>query len=168
MSDEKEPFLARWSRLKQEQLAGEPGASPVPASAERRTDSESDAAPPLPPLEELTPQSDFSAFMGPKVADALRRAALKKLFADPRINVPDLFEPFVGDWTGGEAIPAEMLSRLQQARAAVLGKSGMQDAPQPSPQAADSQAEEPRSGEPPAQEQEQQTRSDGVPGRQDA
>ncbi|HVB49146.1 MAG TPA: DUF3306 domain-containing protein [Burkholderiales bacterium] len=180
MSDEKEPFLARWSRLKQEQLAGEAAADPVPASAERRTDPQSDSAPPLPPLEELTPQSDFTVFMGPKVADALRRAALKKLFADPQINVPDLFEPFAGDWTGGEAIPQELLARLQQARAAVLGGSGTRDAPQ----AADANAHERRADEVLAQAQEkeqeqeqeqqqqqqqqQQSRSDGVPGRQDA
>ena len=42
------------------------------------------AAPPaLPPVEKLTPESDFAPFMHPKVDDALRRVALKKLFARP-------------------------------------------------------------------------------------
>jgi hypothetical protein len=48
----------------------------------------------LPPPESLTPESDFSAFMGPKVKDELRRVALKKLFSDPHFNAADPFEPF--------------------------------------------------------------------------
>ena len=116
----------------------------------------------LPPLEELTPQSDFSAFMGPKVADALRRAALKKLFAHPQINVADPFEPFSGDWTVGEAIPEEMLARLQQARAALLREPETQAAAAPeNAQTNDPQAQE-------TEPEQQEARSDSVPGRQDA
>ena len=158
MSSEKEPFLSRWSRLKQKRVTGAQSAKPesVPAQA-----GEGGApAAPLPPLEELTPQSDFSAFMSPKVADALRRAALKKLFAHPEINVADPYEPFSGDWTIGEPIPEEMLARLQEAREALLRKP-------------DAQAEAPTADaaldEPPAQEQqEEEARSEGVTGRQDA
>jgi hypothetical protein len=54
--------------------------------------------------------------MNPKVQDTLRRAALKKLFADPHFNVPDPFEAYSGDWTGGEPISQEMLATLNQAR----------------------------------------------------
>jgi len=156
MSDDKEPFLARWSRLKQERLDGEQSAKPA-APAPAGADARGGAAAELPPAEDLTPQSDFSAFMSSKVADSLRRAALKKLFAHPEINVADAFEPFSGDWTIGKAIPEEMLARLQQARAALQQEPNAQ---------ADSSAGDAEADDP--SPQEQQSRSDSVPGRQDA
>jgi hypothetical protein len=106
-AEEKEAFLSRWSRRKQAQERATPDA---PARADDA------AAPELPPVEELTPQSDFAPFMHPKVGDALRRVALKKLFGDPHFNAPDLFEPFSGDWTGGDPISDELLKTLNQAR----------------------------------------------------
>jgi hypothetical protein len=112
MAQEKEPFLSRWSRLKQEKPA-EKDDKPVAAQA--------DAAPPeLPPVESLTPDSDFRSFMHPKVADALRRVALKKLFSDPHFNVADPYEAYSGDWTGSEPIPEEMLASLKQARSVLF------------------------------------------------
>ena|SRR5689334_19913985 len=101
MADEKESFLARWSRLKRE--------APAPKEADA-------PAPLVPPIESLTPESDFAAFMNPKVKDELRRLALKKLFSDPHFKLADPFEPFSGDWTVGEPIPEEMLKTLAQAR----------------------------------------------------
>ncbi len=155
MSDDKEPFLARWSRLKHERPADEQSAEPAPPPEEAH--ARGGAAAQLPPPEDLTPQSDFSAFMSSKVADALRRAALKKLFAHPDINVADPFEPFSGDWTIGKAIPEEMLARLQQARAALRQEPGAQA----EPSTADAEANDPSP-------EEQQARSDSAPGRQDA
>lgn len=105
MAEEKERFLTRWSRLKRD--------AKEPQGGEKEKQSE---APALPPVETLTPESDFSGFMHPKVEDALRRVALKKLFSDPHFNVPDPFEAYSGDWTGGEPIPDEMLATLNQAR----------------------------------------------------
>ncbi len=103
MSEEKkEAFLDRWSRLKKEQKE-------LPVEDEK-------PAPTLPPVDKLTPESDFSPFMNPKVEDALRRVALKKLFSDPHFNLPDPFEAYSGDWTGGEPIPEEMLAALNQAQ----------------------------------------------------
>jgi hypothetical protein len=104
MAQDKENFLTRWSRLKQEQEKTLP---------EKTDDS---PAPALPPVDTLTPESDFSGFMHPKVEDALRRVALKKLFSDPHFNVPDPYEAYSGDWTGGEPIPDEMMATLNQAR----------------------------------------------------
>jgi hypothetical protein len=46
----------------------------------------------------------------------LRRVALKKLFSDPHFNLPDPYEAYSGDWTGGEPISEEMLATLNQAR----------------------------------------------------
>jgi hypothetical protein len=81
----------------------------------------------LPPVENLTPEADFTGFMHPKVEDALRRAALKKLFSDPHFNVPDPYEPFSGDWTGGEPISEEMLATLNQARTLLFDKEEKKD-----------------------------------------
>jgi hypothetical protein len=105
-AEDKEAFLSRWSRLKQEQ------AREAPLPEEKKEVP----APALPPMESLTPESDFAPFMHPKVADALRRVALKKLFADPHFNVPDLNEAYSGDWTGGDPISEELLKTLNQAR----------------------------------------------------
>ena len=103
---DKEAFLSRWSRLKQEQ------------AREASLPAEKQEAPPpaLPPVESLTPASDFAPFMHPKVGDALRRVALKKLFGDPHFNVPDVNEAYSGDWTGGDPISEELLKTLNQAR----------------------------------------------------
>ena len=103
MAEDKEAFLSRWSRLKKE-----------PAEPVEKKDEQ--PAPALPPVDKLTPESDFSGFMHPKVEDALRRVALKKLFSDPHFNVPDPYEAYSGDWTGGEPIPDEMLAALNQAK----------------------------------------------------
>ena len=108
MAHDKETFLARWSRLKREEkLPEEKDETELPA---------------LPPLDKLTPESDFSPFMHPKVEDALRRTALKKLFSDPHFNTPDPFEAYSGDWTGGEPISEEMLATLNQARTLIFDK----------------------------------------------
>jgi hypothetical protein len=103
--DKGEAFLARWSRRKLER----PAAGPASAA-----DEPASVAPALPPVEKLTAEADFSGFMHPKVEDALRRVALKKLFADPHFNVADPFEAYSGDWTGGEPIPEAMLASLEQ------------------------------------------------------
>src|SRR5512134_2393180 len=100
--EKKEAFLDRWSRLKQD-------------SVQEKKEEES-PKPSLPPVDKLTPESDFTGFMHPKVEDALRRVALKKLFSDPHFNVADPFEAYSGDWTGGEPIPEEMLAALNQAK----------------------------------------------------
>ena len=74
------------------------------------------APPPLPPLESLTPDSDFRPFLHPKVEEGLRRAALKKLFADPRFNVMDGLDVYIDDYSNGEPLPEAMLATLQQAQ----------------------------------------------------
>ena len=110
-SQDKEAFLSRWSRRKQEQ------AREAPAHAAPASGAAKETQPPvLPPVEELTPKSDFAPFMHPKVGEALRRVALKKLFSDPHFNTPDLYEAYSGDWTGGDPISDELLKTLNQAR----------------------------------------------------
>ena len=109
MAQEKEPFLARWSRRKQQKP--------------EETKAEVAPAPELPPVESLAPGSDeFKAFMHPQVKDALRRAALKKLFSDAHFNIPDPFEPYSGDWNIAEPIPPDMLARLDHAKEVLFGE----------------------------------------------
>jgi len=142
MGEEKEAFLSRWSRLKRE-------APEKEKALEERKAEEAKPAPVLPPVESLTPQSEFAPFMHPKVGDQLRRMALKKLFSDPHFKIPDPFEPFSGDWTGAEAIPPEMLAKLNQARSALFSpeERQKQDDEEAQLQEAKAAAEQPQ-GEP--------------------
>jgi hypothetical protein len=156
-----EGFLGRWSRLKREEekKVQEKKNEAVPVEAKGE-----DVPPPLPPMETLTPQSDFSAFMHPKVQDSLRRVALKKLFADPHFNVEDLNEAYSGDWTGGEPISAELLKHLNQARMHLLSdeerlKLEAEEAAQAQPA--------PEAPSPQVTQETQETEPD-EPGRKDA
>lgn len=154
MADEKEQFLARWSRLKREQAAEPAPRESLPAPAPEK---------PLPPVDSLTPESDFSAFMQPKVDEELRRMALKKLFRDPQFNVPDPFEPFSGDWTVGDAIAPDMLARLKQARTLLMTPEERQ-ALEAKEQVA---LEQPKAAQSDARDTPKETDSD-EPGRQGA
>jgi len=119
---DKERFLTRWSRRKQEARKEEPReeqdktalAAQGPA-AEKPQDAQSPPAE-LPPLEQLDYDSDYRAFLNPRVDENTRRAALKKLFADARFNVIDGLDVYIDDYTKSESIPAEMLASLRQAQ----------------------------------------------------
>ena len=116
MSDERknsgEAFVNRWSRLKAE--ARESAAAdqpPLPAKP-----AADDPLPELPPIEELTLESDFSGFFHPKVGEDVRRAALRKLFSEPHFNVMDGLDVYIDDYSKTEPIPAAMLASLRQAQ----------------------------------------------------
>jgi hypothetical protein len=114
---EKEALLARWSRLKREssasdietEAAADGGAD---ESEENRNDEErsgdpSGQMPELPPLDSLTPESDYQGFMDPRVDDAVRRTALKTLFRSPGFNVVDGLDVYAEDYTKlGKLSPA--------------------------------------------------------------
>jgi hypothetical protein len=106
----REPFLDRWSRRK-----AEAGREAPPATREQ--DAAAKAPPPdLPPVEKLTFDSDYRAFFHPKVSEDARRAALKKLFSDPRFNVMDGLDVYIDDYSKSEPIPPAMLAGLRQAQ----------------------------------------------------
>ena len=113
--NEEQDFLRRWSRLKRESAA-----VPAKKATEENKAVEKKAAEqspvPLPSLDSLTFESDFKAFMHAKVEETVKRAALKKLFADPRFNVMDGLDTYIGDYTQSDTIPPEMLARLEQRR----------------------------------------------------
>ena len=135
-------FLQRWSRRKQAVREGVVPADaaaqaairtaaivsqPVAQASQDATPAPSAGADPdpnpharhteLPSLDSLHGlQSDYLDFMQPKVAQQLKRAALKKLFADPHFNVIDRFEAYSEDYTQADPIPAAMLRGLNQAK----------------------------------------------------
>ncbi|HEX9181637.1 MAG TPA: DUF3306 domain-containing protein [Burkholderiales bacterium] len=159
-AEDKEAFLSRWSRRKQEQARVAP-ATGAPAEAHAK-DAQ---APALPPVDKLTPESDFAPFMHPKVAQAVRRVALKKLFADPHFNVPDLNEAYSGDWTGGDPISEELLKTLNQARTVLYREE--EEAKQ-AEQAREAPATGAQADEASAQTAAGKTKDEDGTGRQDA
>ena len=126
MSDDH--FLSRWSRRKHAANRGEVvdnPAIPQPApNAGSHREGKADVAPAqdvapaegevLPPVESLTPESDFSPFMRPGVDPATKQAALKTLFSDPRFNVMDGLDVYIDDYSKPDPIPAEWMGRLSQ------------------------------------------------------
>jgi hypothetical protein len=124
MAKENEPFLARWSRLKRE--GGEPeqgpAVPPAPDAGPAGAETPQAPLPELPPIDQLTPESDFRPFMDPRVPDALRRLALKRLYADPQFNVQDMLDDFAEDYTLLETLPAGMADKLVHARRTLLGR----------------------------------------------
>jgi Protein of unknown function (DUF3306) len=127
-SESPQPFtLKRWSQRKLAAAhAAPPEASPPKLSATENPTAASEtmaAIPevppatipepaPLPPVESLDFESDYAAFMQPKVNEETKRAALKKLFSDPSFNVMDGLDIYVGDYTQSDPMPAGMLEKL--------------------------------------------------------
>ena len=120
MAGSDEDFISRWSRRKRAIRSGAPveEGPPVakPAPAQAGTDSivEGEVAPPepLPPVESLTPESDFTPFMDSKVDPGVRREALKKLFSDPRYNVMDRLDIYIDDYSIPDPLPPEWLGKI--------------------------------------------------------
>ena len=117
-----EPFtLKRWSQRKRAATQTAPVQTPpLPTADAPAAMVTTDAAPaavpePLPPVESLTFDSDYSAFMQPKIAEETKRAALRKLFSDPSFNVMDGLDIYVGDYTQSDPMPAGMLEKLTAA-----------------------------------------------------
>ena len=99
-------FLSRWSRRKHA-AAARPPVAEAPA-------------PVLPPLDSVTFESDFAAFMHAKVDEAVRRAALRKLFAAPQFNVMDGLDIYIDDYSIEAPIAAEAVALLEHAKTTLL------------------------------------------------
>ena len=124
MSDDN--FLSRWSRKKHdakrpvEAPAEKPAAAgaPVPTGAQsthsiQSIDEQPEPAP-LPPVESLTPESDFTPFMKSEVDPETRRAALRTLFTDPRFNVMDGLDVYIDDYSKPDPLPEGWLEKMNQ------------------------------------------------------
>ena len=137
-----EPFsLKRWSQRKRAAARTDP-TQPSPAVVPVAEDpavaaiATADAGPaampeaaPLPPVDSLTFDSDFSAFMQPRIDPGTQRAALRKLFSDPSFNVMDGLDIYVGDYTQPDPMPAGMLEKLSAVYAMLDPVKPAQDAP---------------------------------------
>lgn len=121
--------LSRWSRRKLESARAESAPNPAPSSPGATAPpsdgvgsttspqaSETVATSTLAPIESLTIDSDFTAFLQPTVDEPLKRAALRKLFSDPHFNVMDGLDVYIDDYSKSEPIPAEVVRTLAQAR----------------------------------------------------
>lgn len=115
MAQNREPFFSRWSRRKR--AARQAPAKPNPPTQP--------AAPPpeLPPIDSLTPDSDFSAFMHEQVDEKLRRAALRKLFSDPALNVVDGLDDYAEDFNQLEALASGAAAGLEHAKRTLFGEA---------------------------------------------
>lgn len=115
-------FLSRWSRRKLEKTAPAADPEPSPAPEGAVQPAEAGGAPaqavpePLPPVEGLTPESDFRAFMRPDVDPGVKQAALKQLFKAPHFNVMDGLDTYIEDYSIPDPIPEAMMKNLYQAR----------------------------------------------------
>jgi hypothetical protein len=125
-----ESFLARFHRLKTEarrtETGSEPTASTQPIDGAALSDQTSAVPEPaqpelsdadMPPIETLDAESDYTGFLSPGVSDALRQAALRKLFHGATFNVIDGLDDYAEDFTTFEAlggvITADMKHRIQ-------------------------------------------------------
>jgi hypothetical protein len=95
--------------------ANEP-APPPPSALPGATAAPIANAPSLPSIESLTIDSDFSAFLDPKVDQAVKLQALKKLFSDPRFNVMDGLDVYIDDYSIADPIAPELARQPAHAR----------------------------------------------------
>lgn len=127
-----EGFLRRWSRLKAtggetaEAPARPAPAAPIapaaPAPTHAGTAAGTAPAMETPTLEDaarLTPDSDFSAFVGQGVDKSVQRLALKKLFADPHFHVMDGLDMYMDDYNKPSPMSAAMFAALEHAKSAL-------------------------------------------------
>ena len=139
-----EGFLRRWARMKAstEAVAEAPRtdapaapaapAAPIPpaaAPAVQQSVAPADPVQPVLTIEDaarLTSESDFSAFVSQGVDKDVRRLALKKLFSDPRFNVPDRLDMYMDDYNQPSPVSATMLAALQHARSALRSPEEVQ------------------------------------------
>src|SRR5512139_3962024 len=137
-------FFSRWARRKAEARHGATSAEaapppagvssapapaavvPVPLPQQPAAAVPPAEAPPPPTMDDvarLTRGSDFSPFVRTGVDEGVKRAALKKLFADPHFNVIDGLDVYIDDYGKPDPLPASMLRKLVQSEAAGLWRN---------------------------------------------
>jgi len=142
MSEENEGFLSRWSRRKRAVVEGRAPEEPLPpAPLEAKPEAppaepEDDFDPAsLPPIESLTIESDFKAFLHRKVPLELRSAALRRAWSlDPAIR--DFIGPadYAWDFNAPDGVPGFALDLGGDAMKLLSHALGL-DAPAPKPAA---------------------------------
>jgi hypothetical protein len=102
-----EGFVGRWARLKtaerrraQRPLVADPAADPAPPVAAAPGPERPDPVAELPPIESLTKDSDFTAFLKEGVPEGLKNAALRRLWrSDPVLAAPEVLDLHNLDYT---------------------------------------------------------------------
>ena len=125
-------FLSRWARRKNQIRQGlpvedvpvelAPSAAPEPAPVALQTAAvpvplakPPEPVLPLPTLDDvaaLGADANYTRFVASGVDENVKRAALKKLFAEPQFNVMDGLDIYTGDYTQADPMPAGMLDKL--------------------------------------------------------
>ena len=117
----------------------QPPAAPLEKAAPPANNPASTASsPPAPTLadvQQLTTDSDYSAFVARSVTPDVRNAALKKLFTDPHFNVMDGLDTYIGDYNTPDPLPPGMLRKMVQSQLLGLFDDEKPDAPAGTPQA---------------------------------
>lgn len=118
-----ETFFARWSRIKAEARTDTlPPAAPLAPVADAHApemapaDAPECTAPTLEQAQSLTTDSDFKPFVARGVDESVRRAAMKKLFADPHFNVMDGLDTYIDDYNKPEPLTPLMVAALNHAK----------------------------------------------------
>lgn len=124
-ADDKPPeglSLKRWSRRKFEAAREKtavtdtvPVAAPAPVEGASGAEAPASAAT-LPPVDSLTIDSDFTPFFQSKVGETLKRQALRQLLRDPRFNVMDGLDIYVGDYSMPDPISPDVVKQMVQGR----------------------------------------------------
>jgi hypothetical protein len=140
---EEQGFFSRWARRKADVQRGDTvplkPVRPEPFDAAQGSPVEGptqDAAPaglrqaqpereppapaaPQPTLDDvaaLQPGDEVSRFVVRGVDEAVKRAAVKKLFTDPHFNLMDGLDIYIDDYGKPDPIPAAMLRQMNQSR----------------------------------------------------
>lgn len=113
--DASEGFLSRWSRRKDEERRfgdAMPSAveatplAPAPTEPAEEGAGRPPAEPALPPIESLTAESDFTAFIRPDVPAPIQREALRKLWASvPSLAPIEIAETHMADFNAVPTFP---------------------------------------------------------------
>ncbi len=114
---EDESFIQRWSRRKQnadQDAPSQPESIPVSNEADNKsqlTDAD------MPAIDSLTEDSDYSGFLSPRVSEALRKQALRKLFHSTIFNIRDGLDDYDGVYTEfeklGDIVTADMRHQIE-------------------------------------------------------
>ena len=122
------PFLERWARRKRE-ASGVGEARPATSAPRDARPSErvlTDAD--MPPVETLQDGDSVAPFFSPGVSEALRKAALRRVFHGARFNVLDGLEDYDEDFRSfaplGETLTAELRHRMEVAARGPMSDPG--------------------------------------------
>jgi hypothetical protein len=137
VSDKEDGFLSRWARRKVQARQGLPvepapqGEPPEPQQSIPAAKEAVGAAPaaagaaqmqpvaaPMPTLDDVAAlgvDANYTRFVARGVDEDVKRAALKKLFAEPQFNVMDGLDIYIDDYGVPDPLPAGMLRKMNQA-----------------------------------------------------